>query len=91
MEGRPCAEVVDRQSSPKLSTPPLLRASYTNSTVSATSTVGRVGRVGRWGGWDVGSVQGRVIIEGEGREGELDNVSVLDSPLLNGVSVQHYT
>lgn len=85
MEGRPCAEVVDRQSSPKLSTPPLLRASYTNSTVSATSTVGR------WGGWDVGSVQGCVIIEGEGREGELDNVSVLDSPLLNGVSVQHYT
>ena len=78
VEGRPCAAVVDRHSSPKLSTPLLLRASYTNSTVSATFTAqGEEGRGWRrrWA-WHYGMGDG-------GREG--GRVGQSDVAFLNGV------
>ena len=59
---------MDKQSSPKLSVPPLLRASYTNSMVSATFTLGREGGRGREREREGGREEGK---EGDGgREGE---------------------
>ena len=59
---------MDKQSSPKLSIPPLLRASYTNSMVSATFTSGREGGRGREREREGGREEGK---EGDGgREGE---------------------
>ena len=59
---------MDKQSSPKLSIPPLLRASYTNSMVSATFTLGRGGGRGREREREGGREEGK---EGDGgREGE---------------------
>ena len=50
---------MDKQSSPKLSIPPLLRASYTNSMVSATFTSGREGGREREGERERGREGGR--------------------------------
>ena len=59
---------MDKQSSPKLSIPPLLRASYTNSMVSATFTSGREGGRGREREREGGREEGK---EGDGgREGD---------------------